>query len=330
MIEIKTPHGPARAHLHAVTALGPRSSSVTARVGESARPTSSPLAGRAEAGVSVVLVEQPYRVAGSTLPGSRAPTRHRVGRGRRAAPRRSVARLPLLAGGRSSGARVACRTAATTGAIGVLCLAFPLQPPLAQAELKTRQPELDAVTVPVLVIQGERDPFGMPAAPPNGRSSRWRATTACGRTGPPSPPPPRAGSTSSSADGGVRLEADTRGFRESGVSGFSRTPVRRVRPKHPHGVRVWEMSARRRDRPEDLVGARSRARRRDRRRTTPTARRPAPGPRSRSTPGASRWPPRARCRGRRGSPRLPARPAMTSCPAPRATRRPVREAVHRA
>ena len=63
-------------------------------------------------------------------------------------------------GGRSAGARVACRTAAATGATGVLCLAFPLHPP-GRPE-KTRLPELDAVSVPVLVVQGASDPFGMP------------------------------------------------------------------------------------------------------------------------------------------------------------------------
>jgi predicted alpha/beta-hydrolase family hydrolase len=69
-----------------------------------------------------------------------------------------LAGLPLVTGGRSSGARVACRTAAATGAAGVLCLAFPLITPKGAS----RQEELDAVAVPVLVVQGERDRFGMP------------------------------------------------------------------------------------------------------------------------------------------------------------------------
>ena len=70
--------------------------------------------------------------------------------------------LPLVTGGRSAGARVACRTAAVTGAAGVLCLAFPVHPP-GKPE-KTRLDELDAVDGPVLVVQGESDPFGMPPA----------------------------------------------------------------------------------------------------------------------------------------------------------------------
>ena len=74
--------------------------------------------------------------------------------------------LPIVCGGRSSGARVACRTATETGAAGVLCLAFPLHPPRRNpdAEIKTRLPELELVKVPVLIVQGERDPFGMPPA----------------------------------------------------------------------------------------------------------------------------------------------------------------------
>ena len=70
--------------------------------------------------------------------------------------------LALVVGGRSAGARVACRTAAQTGAVGVLCLAFPVHPP-GRPE-KTRLPELDAVAVPTLVVQGASDPFGMPPA----------------------------------------------------------------------------------------------------------------------------------------------------------------------
>jgi predicted alpha/beta-hydrolase family hydrolase len=69
--------------------------------------------------------------------------------------------LPLVFGGRSSGARVACRTAGDGQAVAVLCLAFPLHPP-GRPE-RSRQDELAAVEVPTLVVQGERDPFGRPA-----------------------------------------------------------------------------------------------------------------------------------------------------------------------
>ena len=170
MIEIETPHGPARAHLHAVT--DPRAALVLGHgagggVGAPDLVTVSRAA--QEAGVSVVLVEQPYRVAGRRSP---APAHQLDTAWVEVVERlrsRQLAGLPLVAGGRSSGARVACRTAATTGAVGVLCLAFPLQPPrrAGSKPAASRLEELDAVDVPVLVIQGERDQFGMP---PEGRS----------------------------------------------------------------------------------------------------------------------------------------------------------------
>lgn len=171
VVELATPHGPARAHVHAVE--GARAALVLGH-GANGSLTAPDLRIATEAatgaGVTVALFEQPYRVAGrrSPSPAHQLDAAWIAGiEGLRAGPLRG---LPLLAGGRSSGARVACRTAAATGAIGVLCLAFPLHAPRrsATAELKTRQPELDAVTVPVLVVQGVRDPFGMPTAPANG------------------------------------------------------------------------------------------------------------------------------------------------------------------
>ena len=137
-----------------------------------AAPDLTAAAGAARAsGVAVVLVEQPYRVAGrrSTPPAHQLDAAWTAVIGRlRAAELRG---LPLVSGGRSSGARVACRTAAATGAVAVLCLAFPLQPPPRATGVapKSRQEELDAVAVPVLVVQGTGDRFGMPAAVP-GRS----------------------------------------------------------------------------------------------------------------------------------------------------------------
>jgi uncharacterized protein len=83
--------------------------------------------------------------------------------------RRDVLRgLPLVVGGRSLGARVACRTAEALGAAAVLCLAFPLEPPArGDKPRQSRLAELDAVTVPTLVVQGERDPFGIPPPGPS-------------------------------------------------------------------------------------------------------------------------------------------------------------------
>jgi uncharacterized protein len=117
----------------------------------------------AKLGVTVALVEQPYRVAGRrSQPAARALDAAWIAvvEQLRSGP---LAGLALVAGGRSAGARVACRTAADAHAIAVLCLAFPLHPPgRGDDPEKSRLPELDAVAVPTLVVQGERDPFGRP------------------------------------------------------------------------------------------------------------------------------------------------------------------------
>jgi uncharacterized protein len=114
------------------------------------------------AGVRVVLNEQPYRVAGRRAP---APA------GQLDTCWLAVVKVvrerfegSLVTGGRSSGARVACRTATEAGAVGVLCLAFPVHPP-GRPE-KDRLAELALPTVPVLVVQGETDPFGRPEPAP--------------------------------------------------------------------------------------------------------------------------------------------------------------------
>jgi predicted alpha/beta-hydrolase family hydrolase len=110
-------------------------------------------AGAAEAGIRVGLVEQPYRVAGKRAPAP-APTLDTAFR----AVVEAIGAERLLVGGRSSGARVACRTADEVGALGVLCLAFPLHPP-GRPE-RSRLEELTGTRVPRLVVQGERDAFG--------------------------------------------------------------------------------------------------------------------------------------------------------------------------
>jgi uncharacterized protein len=119
-------------------------------------------------GLSVVLVEQPYRVAGRRSPAPAAQldvawtTVVETLRGD------VLAELRLVVGGRSLGARVACRTAEALGAAAVLCLAFPLEPPARGGKPRqSRLAELDAVTVPTLVVQGERDPFGVPPPGPS-------------------------------------------------------------------------------------------------------------------------------------------------------------------
>lgn len=117
------------------------------------------------AGLAVALITQPYRVAGRKappMPPVQDPPWVELIAGLRR--RRGLGRLPLAVGGRSNGARVACRTAEATGAAAVIALAFPLHPP-GKPEV-SRLVELEAPTVPVLVIQGDRDPFGMPPSGP--------------------------------------------------------------------------------------------------------------------------------------------------------------------
>ncbi|ANB08463.1 hydrolase [Streptomyces ambofaciens] len=108
-------------------------------------------------GVTVALVEQPWRVAGRKL----APAPKTLDAGWRGIwPALAAPGLPVISGGRSAGARVACRTAAELGARAVLALSFPLHPP-GKPE-KSRAEELLGAGVPTLVVQGGNDPFGRP------------------------------------------------------------------------------------------------------------------------------------------------------------------------
>ena len=162
MKQLETPHGPARVHLHEVDK--PRAALVLGH-GAGGGVESQDLVGAARAanaaGLTVALVEQPYRVAGRRSP---APA-NQLDAAWTSVIEQLAFEVPLIAGGRSAGARVACRTAAATGARAVLCLAFPVHPP-GRPE-KSRLNELDAVKVPTLVVQGERDPFGMPPSAAN-------------------------------------------------------------------------------------------------------------------------------------------------------------------
>jgi len=169
--ELDTPHGRARVHIHrAARARG----ALVLGHGAGGGVAAPDLVAATEAAwaehVSVALVEQPYRVAGRRSPPAASTLDAAWLAVVRQLRRRSLRGLPLLVGGRSSGARVACRTAAEVGAVGVLCLAFPLQPPAragAAAARPSRLPELEAVEAPVLVVQGENDRFGIPPAGPS-------------------------------------------------------------------------------------------------------------------------------------------------------------------
>ncbi len=166
-VELDTPHGQARAHLH------PADEPIAAMVlghgaagGVKSKDLVAATGVARSDGVSVALVEQPYRVAGRRSP---APARQ-LDAAWKAVVEELMGEvfrgLPVIVGGRSLGARVACRTAAETDAVAVLCLAFPLQPPRRSggSPAPSRLDELDAVSVPMLVVQGERDRFGIPPA----------------------------------------------------------------------------------------------------------------------------------------------------------------------
>ena len=167
VIEIDTPRGLARAHVH--TSADSTGALVLGH-GAGGGVEAPDLVAASSAALSeqftVVLVEQPYRVAGRRSP---PPAAHldtawiAIVESLRA---EVLEDLPVIVGGRSMGGRVALRTVEETGAVAVLCLAFPLEPP-GRKNPQNRLPELEAVTVPVLVVQGERDPFGIPPTGPS-------------------------------------------------------------------------------------------------------------------------------------------------------------------
>jgi predicted alpha/beta-hydrolase family hydrolase len=166
-VEIATPGGPAWADIDR-----PRTTPIALLVlthgaagGVETADVSAVRAAALKGGVAVARLTQAFRVAGRRSP----PTPAKQDEAWLAAVatlsrRRGFGALPLIVGGRSNGARVACRTALASGAVGVVALAFPLHPP--GRPDKTRLPELDGAGVPVLVVQGDRDPFGLPPPGP--------------------------------------------------------------------------------------------------------------------------------------------------------------------
>jgi uncharacterized protein len=160
--DVSTPHGPGRVDLDrpagtpaAVLVLGHGASG-----GVDAKDLLAVRDAAFAAGVAVARTTQPYRVAGRRVPPA-APILDESFTAIVAAVRRRVGTdRPLVVGGRSSGARVACRTGGALGAVGILALAFPLHPP-GHPE-KSRAGELDPA-VPTLVVNGDADPFGVPS-----------------------------------------------------------------------------------------------------------------------------------------------------------------------
>jgi predicted alpha/beta-hydrolase family hydrolase len=168
-VEIETPRGAARAHLH--PADDPSAALVMGHGAGGGVEAPDLLAARDAAldeGVSVALVEQPYRVAGRRSPPSARTLDEAWVAVIEHLRANQLADLSLIVGGRSLGARVACRTVDQTGAAAVVCLAFPLEPPKrGDKPPQTRLPELDAVKLPTLIVQGESDRFGMPPPGPS-------------------------------------------------------------------------------------------------------------------------------------------------------------------
>lgn len=157
---VETPRGPARIRI--TEPAGPPRSQLFLGHGAGGGVDAPDLAAvhdaAAAAGVRVLLVTQPYRVAGRRAP---APAGQLDEAWTAVVQAMAVRDIPLVFGGRSSGARVASRTAPLLGAAGVLALAFPLHPP-GRPE-KSRAGELPTA-IPTLVLNGDRDPFGVPEA----------------------------------------------------------------------------------------------------------------------------------------------------------------------
>jgi hypothetical protein len=169
-VEIMTGEGPAQAEIDQPAARRPAFLLVLTH-GAAGGPGSPDLlavaAAAAPLGGFVARVTQPYRVAGRRAPGPAGRQDAAWAEVITALRELAGASLPLVQGGRSNGARVACRTAPVVAARAVIALAFPLHPP-GRPE-RSRAAELAAAGTDVLVINGDRDPFGIPAGTPTTR-----------------------------------------------------------------------------------------------------------------------------------------------------------------
>jgi uncharacterized protein len=166
-VEVPTTHGPGRVVLDAA---GPPSFLLALTHGAGGETGGPDLLAVRDVGLAlggvVARVTQPYRVRGARAPGS-AERQDAAWLEIIAALRDGLPPVPLVQGGRSNGARVACRTAEAAGAVGVIALAFPLHPP-GDPE-RSRAAELRVRGAKVLVVNGDRDPFGVPGRAPGRR-----------------------------------------------------------------------------------------------------------------------------------------------------------------
>jgi predicted alpha/beta-hydrolase family hydrolase len=165
-VEIMTEAGPAAADLDGEAASARFLLVLTHGAG--GLPGSPDVLAARDAGLAlgglVARVTQPYRMRGARAPGS-APRQDAAWIEIVAALRQLAPGVPLVQGGRSNGARVACRTAAATAARAVIALAFPLRPPGRPTQTRVAElREARAGGAAVLVVNGERDPFGIPGA----------------------------------------------------------------------------------------------------------------------------------------------------------------------
>lgn len=163
--QVQTPAGPARLHWSTAAAGMPSRGLVVLGHGAGGGVEAADLQVLLEpltaGGWDVALAEQPWRVAGRRV----APAPARLDAAWLplvAAARAACPGGRLVVGGRSAGARVACRTAAAVGADAVVLVAFPWQPPSSRADRSAELADVVAQHLPVLVVQGQRDPFGRP------------------------------------------------------------------------------------------------------------------------------------------------------------------------
>jgi predicted alpha/beta-hydrolase family hydrolase len=161
VVEIETSAGPARVELAAPA--GAQAFLLLLTHGSGGTPDTADVLAVRDAGLAMgavtALVTQPYVVRGARAPGS-ADKQDAAWLQVVAALRAGHPGLPVIQGGRSNGARVVCRTAGAVGARAVIALAFPLHPPGHPERLRAN--ELPRGTTPTLVLNGERDPFGIP------------------------------------------------------------------------------------------------------------------------------------------------------------------------
>ncbi len=168
--EIETPSGPARAHLHAVPHGRPRAALVLghgAGGGVDAPDLVAITSALPEEGVEVVLIESPWRVAGKRVAGAASTLDRAWIACLHDVSSRGIGVRRLVVGGRSTGARVACRTIGEVHPAALLLLAFPLHPirrPSLIGPPPSRLPELvaAAAVVPTVLVQGTRDAMGSP------------------------------------------------------------------------------------------------------------------------------------------------------------------------